>query len=70
MLLNFFARNKLVFVHSKLFRPSLMFVGKARSLAPVEHLKGTSLRTAPVLPIGLGWKGLPGTYTLSYYENQ
>jgi hypothetical protein len=37
----------------------------------VEHLKGSSIGQAPVLPtsIRLSWKGLPGTNTLAYYEN-
>ncbi len=37
----------------------------------MEHLKGASLRYAPALSanIKLGWKGLPGTHTLAYYEN-
>jgi hypothetical protein len=50
-----------------------MFVGKARSLPypRVEHLKGASLRLAPALPsnIRLGWKGLPWTNALAYYEH-
>jgi hypothetical protein len=37
----------------------------------VEHLKGVSLGRALTLPanIRLGWKGLPETTTLAYYEN-
>ncbi len=37
----------------------------------VEHLQGASLRQAPALPtiIRLGWKGLPETNTLAYYES-
>ncbi len=33
-------------------------------------MKGASLRYAPALPanIRLGWKGLPGTNALAYYE--
>jgi len=36
----------------------------------VEHLKGASLGYALALPanIRLGWKGLPGTNALAYYE--
>ncbi len=36
----------------------------------VEHLKGASLGLTPALPanIRLGWKGLPGTNALAYYE--
>ncbi len=37
----------------------------------VEHLQGTSLRQAPALPatIRLGWKSLPGTNDLAYFES-
>ncbi len=37
----------------------------------VEHLKGSSIGHAPVLPTNIrpGWKGLPGTNTLAYQEN-
>jgi hypothetical protein len=37
----------------------------------VENQKGASLEWDPALPtnIRLGWKGLPGTNTLSYSEN-
>jgi len=37
----------------------------------VEHLKGSSIGLAPALPtnLRLGWKFLPGTNTLAYYEN-
>ncbi len=37
----------------------------------MEHLEGSSIGQAPVLPtnIRLSWKGLPGTNTLSYYEH-
>jgi hypothetical protein len=37
----------------------------------VELLKNASLRQAPALPVNirLGWKGLPETTTLPYYEN-
>jgi hypothetical protein len=53
-----------------------MFAGKARSTEwagayhRVEHLKGASLGYASALPanIRLGWKGLPGTNALAYYE--
>jgi len=36
----------------------------------VEHLKVAPLGLAPALPtnIRLGWKGLPGTNALAYYE--
>jgi hypothetical protein len=37
----------------------------------VDHLKGASLGPAQASPanIRLGWRGLPGTNTLAYYEN-
>jgi hypothetical protein len=36
----------------------------------VEHLKGSSIGQAPVLPtnVRLGWKRLPGTNALAYYK--
>jgi hypothetical protein len=48
-----------------------MIAGKAGAYPRVENLKGSSLGQAPTLPanIRLGWKGLPGTNTLAYYEN-
>jgi hypothetical protein len=56
-----------VSVLGKPFQSSLIFVGEARSLPRVEHLKGA----APTLPanIRLGWKGLPRKNTLAYNEN-
>ncbi len=37
----------------------------------MEHLKGVLLEKSLALPtnIRLGWRGLPGTNTLAYYEN-
>jgi hypothetical protein len=48
-----------------------MFVGKAMANLRLEHLKGASLGYAPALPtnIRLGWRSLPGTNTLAYYED-
>jgi hypothetical protein len=46
----------LVLVPGKLFQPSLMFVGKARTLP---------WSGAPERPVKLGWKGLPGTHDLA-----
>jgi hypothetical protein len=43
-----------------------MFVGKASSLTYSEALR---LSLALITNIKLGWKGLPGTKTLAYYEN-
>jgi len=47
-----------------------MFVGKVRSQPRVEHIKGALLRYAPALPANfrVGWKGLPGTNALAFYE--
>ncbi len=55
---------------ANVIKPSLMFVGEARSLPRVEHLKGDSLGLAPALTANnrLGWKGLPGTNALAYCE--
>ncbi len=38
----------------------------------LEHLKGASLRKAVALPANIreGWKYLPGTNTLAYYEKR
>ncbi len=68
----FYGRYLRIFVISqnvvtgKPLQPSLMLAGKASEL-----LKGASLRQALALPanITLGWRGLPGTNTLAYYEN-
>jgi hypothetical protein len=37
----------------------------------VEHLKGSSIRQVPALPTNIrpGWKGLPGTNTLTYWAH-
>jgi hypothetical protein len=54
-----------VFVPDKLFQPSLMFAGEARSLSTsVAHESAALLAN-----IRLGWKSLPGTNALAYYEN-
>ena len=56
-----------VFAPGKSFQPSLMFAGKAI----LKHLSGSPfygrLLASPT-NIWLGWKGLPGTYALAYYE--
>ncbi len=60
-----------MFAPGKPFKPSLMFAGKVRTY-PSEHLSGALLEGRPLaLPknIILGWKSLPGTNTLAYYEN-
>jgi hypothetical protein len=67
MLLNFFVRNLRIFSNNLANLSSLVY----RLSSPrVEHLKGSSTGWAPALPtdIILGWKGLPGTNTLAYYE--
>ncbi len=48
-----------------------MFVGTPGVYPIVDHLKGASLGWAPALPANIkqGWKGLPRTNTLAYYEN-
>jgi hypothetical protein len=52
-----------IMIPGKPFLPSLMFVGKARAY-PSDATK------APALPanIRLGWKGLPRTNALAYYQ--
>jgi hypothetical protein len=61
-----------VFVPGKPFQPNLMFVGEARSL-PKSGASERALHSGRPRPyianIRLGWKGLPGTNTLAYYEN-
>jgi hypothetical protein len=48
-----------------------MIANKADAYPRVELLKGASLGQAPALPanIRLGWKNLPGTNALAYYQN-
>jgi hypothetical protein len=54
----------MVVVPEKHFRLILMFVGKARSLPKMKHLKG--MHVAALLSNNRpGWKGLPKTYTLA-----
>ncbi len=48
-----------MFVLGKPSQPCLMFASKARSL-PLSWALESAL---------IGWKGLPGTNTLAYYEN-
>ncbi len=60
-----------MFVISKLFQPSAMFVGKA-GVHPIEEpFKCFTLGKAPSLAHKhrLGWKGLPRTNTLAYYKS-
>jgi hypothetical protein len=45
-----------------------MFAGKAGAYPRVEHLKGLPALSALPANIRLGWKGLPGTNALAYYE--
>ncbi len=55
-----------MFVLGKPFQPSLMFMVTTRAL--VKHLSDAPLQALPA-NIKLGWKGLPGTNTLAYYES-
>ncbi len=60
-----------MFVPGKPFQPSQMFVGIAGAYL-VEEPSGASLLgrlQASSTNIRLGWKGLPGTNTLAYYDN-
>jgi len=45
-----------------------MFVGKARSLPECGEPESSFTRVGLPANIGLVWKGLPWTNTLSYYE--
>jgi hypothetical protein len=52
------------------FTVNLMFVVRKGACPKVEHLKSASLGLAPALPANIrpGFKGLPGTNALAYYE--
>ena len=60
-----------MFVPSKPFQPSLIFVGKAGAYPSEQPFRCSTLGSAPALPANIrqGWKGLLGTNTLAYYEN-
>ncbi len=60
-----------MFVPGKPFRPSLRFAGMAGAYPSKAPFICFTLGWAPCLNtnIRLGWKGLPGTNTLAYYEN-
>ncbi len=63
-----------MFVPGKPLHPSLMFAGKLEptQVTRVKQLSGAPLEGRPLaLPtnIRLGWRDLPGTKTLAYYEN-
>ncbi len=57
-------------VPGKPFQPSLMFVGEARSLPKIGASERCFIHVGTALPenIRLGWEGLPGTNTLTYYN--
>ncbi len=61
-----------MFVPGKLFQPSLLFMGKARSL-PQRTTPEKMFHSGRLQPYSqtfrLSWKSLPGTNTLAYYEN-
>jgi hypothetical protein len=59
----------MVFVLGEPFQLSLMFVGKTESFPFEEPLRCSRLLALPSNS-RLGWKGLPGTNTLAYYENE
>jgi hypothetical protein len=56
---------------SRPFQPNLILVGKARSLLSSLAPKRYSLGQLPGIRINIrqGWKGLPGTNTIAFYEN-
>ncbi len=60
-----------MFASGKTFQPCLSFMGKARGLPQSGARERYFNWEAPVLPtnLRLGWKGLPGTYALTYYEH-
>ncbi len=59
-----------MFAHSKLFQPSLMFVGKVRSLPKIVTLEMgfTHVDCGLTQKLGPGLKSLHGTTTLAYYK--
>jgi hypothetical protein len=60
-----------MFVPFKLFKPHLMFAGKAGDYPNETPFSCSTLGQAPDLTpnISLGWKSLQGKHTLAYYEN-
>ncbi len=57
-----------MFVPGKSFQPSLMFAGKAGAY-PSEGASLLGRLLASPTNLRLGWKGLPRTNTLAYYES-
>ncbi len=66
----FYVNYLRLFDPSKPLQHSLMSVDRPEDYPRASQLKGSSLEKAPALPtnIRLGWKGLPGTNTLTYYK--
>jgi hypothetical protein len=64
-------RNKLVLVPCMHFKPSMWVRLGAHPIVEHLQLQGASLGYASALftNITLGWKGLPRTNTLAYYEH-
>jgi hypothetical protein len=64
-------RNKLEYLSlASLSRIVYCLWARPGAYSTVENMKGASLGKAPALPanIILGWKGLPRTNALAYYE--
>ncbi len=75
----FYGRRLRIFVISQSVCPwqvlpaqSIACLARPGAYPRVKHMKGASFMQAPALPskIRLGQKGLLGTNTLTYYENQ
>ncbi len=67
-----FFKSARVFVNGKPFQLSLVFTSKARALLEWNTFQGLYTKSIPLdLPanIRLGWKSLPGTNTISHYED-
>jgi len=64
-------RNKRVFVPGRSIHPSLIFLGKARSLTEQStfQVPYSRLGSLPYPDIRLDLKILPGTNTLAYYND-
>ncbi len=60
-----------MFVSGKLFQPSPMIATKARAYLSETPIRCSTLGWLHALTtnIRLGWKSLPWTFVLAYYEN-
>jgi len=64
-----FSQEARVFILGRPFQQSLLFVGKARAYLSEAPYKYSTRVLALQTNIRLGWKSLPWTNALAYYEN-